>query len=57
VCNYGIEGRSYCRFLATGHIEVFDSELWVIGIALDGAIQKIEPLQMHGAKTVAIFSN
>jgi len=36
-------------------MEVFDTELWAIGLALDVAIKKRETLQKHGVKTVAVF--
>jgi ribonuclease HI len=38
-------------------MEVFDAELWAIGLALDVAIEKRETLQKHGVKTVAVFSD
>jgi hypothetical protein len=38
-------------------MEVFHAKLWVIGLELDVAIDKRETLQMHGVKTVAVFSD
>jgi len=38
-------------------MEVFDTELWAIGLALDVVIEKREKLQEHGVKTVAVFSD
>src|SRR5258707_1107393 len=38
-------------------MEVFDTDLWVIGLALDVAIKKTETLHMHGVKIVAVFSD
>ena len=38
-------------------MEVFDGELLAIGLALDLAIEKRDPLQKHGVKTVAVFSD
>jgi hypothetical protein len=36
-------------------MEVFKADLWVIGFALDIAIDLRETLQMHGVKMVAVF--
>jgi len=36
-------------------MDVFNAELWAIGLALDVTIEKRETLQTHGVKTVAIF--
>ena len=38
-------------------MEVFNAELWAIGLALGEKIEKRETLQRHGVKTVAIFSD
>jgi len=38
-------------------MEVFNTELWVIGLTLDIAIEKRETLQRHGVKMVAVFSD
>jgi ribonuclease HI len=38
-------------------MEVFDAELWAIGLALDETIKKRETLQRHGVKTMAVFSD
>jgi len=38
-------------------MEVFDAELLAIGLRLDEMIEKKEPLQGNGVKTVAIFSD
>jgi len=38
-------------------MEFFDAELWAIGLALDVTFEKRETLQIHGVKTVAVFSN
>jgi len=32
-------------------MEVFDAELWAIGLALEVTIEKRETLQRHGVKT------
>jgi hypothetical protein len=49
--------RSRCSFLGTGGMEVFDTELWAIGLALNVALEKRETLHIHGVKTVAVFSD
>jgi len=54
---YGNQWRSRRSFLGTGRMEVFDAELWAIGLALDVAIETRETLQKHGVKTVAVFSD
>jgi ribonuclease HI len=57
VCKHGNQWRSRRSFLGTGRMEVFDAEMWAIGLALDVAIEKRETLQKHGVKTVAVFSD
>jgi hypothetical protein len=57
VCKHGNKWRSRRSLLGTGRMEVFDAELWAIGLALDVAIRKRETLQKHGVKTVAVFSD
>ena len=57
VCKHGNEWRYRCSFLGTGRMEVFDAELWAIGLLLDVVIEKKETLQEHGVKTVAVFSD
>jgi hypothetical protein len=38
-------------------MEVFDAELWAIGLVLDVAIEMRQKSQEHGVKTVAVFSD
>jgi len=57
VCKHGNEWRSRPSCVGTGGMEVFNAELWAIGLALDVAIETRETLQMHGVKTVAVFSD
>jgi len=57
VCKHGNQRRSRRCFQGTGRMEVFDAELWAIGLTLGVTIEKRETLQRHGVKTVAIFSN
>jgi ribonuclease HI len=57
VCKHGNECRFHCSFLGTRRMEVIDAKLWAIGLVLDVAVKNIETLQMHGVKTVAVFSD
>jgi hypothetical protein len=57
VCKHGNVWRSLRSYLGTGRVEVFDAELWAIGLALDVTIEKREKLQRHGVKMVAVFSD
>jgi len=57
VCKHGNEWRPRPSFLGTRRMEVFDAELWAIGLALDVAIENRQTLQVHGVKTVAVFSD
>jgi hypothetical protein len=57
VCKHGNEWRSGPSFLGTGRMELFEAELWAMGLALDVAIKMRETLQMLGVKTVAVFSD
>jgi len=38
-------------------MEVFDAELWAIGLALEVTIERRETLQRHAVKTVTVFRN
>jgi len=51
------EWRFRRSFLGTGRMEVFETELWAIGLALDVAIEKRATLPVDGVKTVAVFSD
>jgi len=57
VCKHGNQWRSRLSFLGTGCREVFDGDLWQIGLALDVAIEKRATLQNDGVKMVAVFSD
>jgi len=57
VCKHGNEWRTRRSYLGTGRMEVFDAELWAIGLALGETVKRRERLQEHGAKTVAVFSD
>ena len=43
--------------LGTGRMEVFDSELWAIRVALRKSVAKVETLRTHGVTPVAVFSD
>ena len=51
------EWRSRRSYLGTGRMEVFDAELWALGLALEETILKREILQSNGVKMVAVFSD
>jgi len=57
VCTSGNEWRSRNSFRGTGRTEVFDAERWTIGLSLDVAIEKREPLQAHGVQIVGVLSD
>ena len=57
MCEHGNDWGSRSSCLGTRRMEVFDAELWAIGLALDVAIEKRDTLQVHGVKTVAVFSD
>jgi len=57
VRKHGNQWRSRRSILRTGHMEVFDAELWAIGLALLETIEKRVTLQRYEVKTVAIFSD
>jgi len=57
VCKHRDQWRSRRSYLGTGRMEVFDAELWAIGLALEETIENRETLQRHGVKTVAVFSD
>jgi len=56
VCKHRDVWRPRHSSLGNGPMEVFDAELWEIGLVLDLAIEKRDLLQMHGVDTVAVFS-
>ena len=57
VCKYRNQWRSCRSFLGPGDMEVFDAELWAIGLTLDLAIEPRGTLQIQGVKTVAVLSD
>jgi len=57
VCKHGNEWRTYSGYLGTGRMEVFDAELWEIGLAFGETVKRRKTLQRHGVKMVAVFSD
>jgi ribonuclease HI len=57
VCIHGSEWSSHHSYLGARGIDIFDTERWVTGLVLDVVIKKIDPLMMHGEKTVAVASD
>jgi len=57
VCKHGNQWWSRRSFLGTRRMEVFDAELWGIGLAHGETIEKRDTLQRHGVKRVVIFSD
>ena len=57
VCKHGDEWRTRRSYLGTGRMQVFDAELWAIGLALGETVKRSERLQEHGVKTGAVFSD
>jgi hypothetical protein len=57
VFKHGNEWRSRRSLLGTARMEIFATEQWAIGLALDVEIEKRGNLQEHGVKTVAVFSD
>jgi len=57
VRKHGNQWRSRRSYLGTGRMEIFDTDLWAIGLALDVMIEKRQTMEKHGVKTVAVFSD
>jgi hypothetical protein len=57
VCLNGDDWTVFRSYLGTGRIEVFDAELWAIGVALRKSVAQAEALRTHGVTTVAVFSD
>jgi hypothetical protein len=49
------EKRSHRSIQRAGKLEVFDCELWVVGLAFDMVIENSDTMQRHGVKIVAAF--
>jgi len=57
VCKHGDRWKAFRSHLGTGRMEVYDAELWAIGLALRESVRKRDRLQTHGVTKVAVFSN
>jgi len=57
VCKHGDRGKAVRSHLRTGCMEVYDAELWGIGLALRESVKKRDTLQTHGVTKVAVFNN
>jgi hypothetical protein len=56
VCLNGDSSTVFRSYLGTGRIEVFDPELWALGIALRKSVARGEALRANGVTTVVVFS-
>jgi hypothetical protein len=57
VCKHGDGWRSFRSHLGTGRMEVYDVELWAIGVTLSESVKKRERLMENGVTIVAVFSD
>jgi len=57
VCKHRNQWSFSRSILGTERMQIFDAELWAIGLALDVTIEKRETLQIHGVKRMAVFSD
>jgi len=57
VCTHGDHWKAFCSHLGTRQIEVYDAELWAIGLALWESVRKGDTLQTHGVTKVAVGSD
>jgi ribonuclease HI len=57
VCLNGDGWTVFHSYLGMGRMEVFDAEIWAIGVALQKSVSRAEALRAHGATTVAVFSD
>ena len=57
VCKHGDRWKACLRCLGTGRIEVYNAELWVIGLALRQSVRKRDTLQTDTVTKVAVFSD
>jgi hypothetical protein len=55
VYKHRTQWRSHCSYLRSGHMEVYDAELWGLGLTLDKPSEKRETLQKRRVKMVAIL--
>ena len=57
MCKHGDRWKAFRSHLGTGRMEVYDGELWAMGLALRESVKKSETLQAHGVTKVAVLSN
>jgi hypothetical protein len=53
VAKHGDGWKAFRSHLGTGRVEVYDAELWAIGLALRESVKKRDIVQTHGVTTVA----
>lgn len=51
------EWRTHLSYLCTALMEVFDVELWAIGLMLRETVKRRDRLQKHRVKTLAVLSD
>jgi len=57
VCKHRDRWKAFRSHLGTGHMEVYDAELWAIGHALWESVKNRETLPTHRVTKVAVFSD
>jgi ribonuclease HI len=57
VCKHGDRCKAFRNHLGTGRMEVYDAELWAIGLALPESVMKRNTLQTDGVTKVGVFSD
>jgi hypothetical protein len=57
VFTHSDEWRTRHSYLGIGRMEVFETELWAIGLALEETVEKIEFLPRNWVTLVAVFSD
>jgi ribonuclease HI len=57
VCKHGDGWKAFRSHLGTGRVEVYDAELWAIGLALRESVRKRDRLRTHGVTKVGVFSD
>jgi len=56
VCKHRDSWKAFCSPLGTGRMEVYDAELWAIGLALRESVKARDRLQTHGVTKIAVIS-
>jgi len=57
VCKHSDRWKAFRSHLCTGRMEVYDAELWAIGLALWESVRKRDTLQTQTLTKVAVFSD